>query len=85
MGSGRVLEKIPGSDSGLGLVVVLNFTIGSFGVSFYSCFFLGIWCQIFFWGLVPSSQILSFFLLKFIEGIFIRSESDHWLPLSLTD
>ena len=84
MGLGRVLEKIPGSDSGLGRVVVLNFTIRYFGVSLYFRFFLGLASNVFL-EVVPSSQILSFFLLKFIEGIFIRSESDHWLPLSLTD
>ena len=34
IGSGRVLEKIPGSGSGLGRVGVLKYTIGYFRVSF---------------------------------------------------
>ena len=49
VGSGRVLEKIPGSGSGSGRVGVLKYTIGYFRVSFllsgisgYSWVFLGI-------------------------------------------
>ena len=34
IGSGRVLEKIPGSGSGSGRVEVLKYTIGYFRVSF---------------------------------------------------
>ena len=35
VGSGRVLDKIPGSGSGSGQVGVLKFTIGYFRVSFF--------------------------------------------------
>ena len=57
IGSGRVLEKIPGSGSGSGRVGVLKYTIGYFRVSFllsgisgYSWVFLGILDIIsFFW------------------------------------
>ena len=34
IGSGRVLEKIPGSGSGSGRVGVLKYTVGYFRVSF---------------------------------------------------
>ena len=57
VGSGRVLEKIPGSGSGSGRVGVLKYTIGYFRVSFllsgisgYFRVFLGILDIIsFFW------------------------------------
>ena len=42
IGSGRVLEKIPGSGSGSGRVGVLKYTTGYFRVSFYSRVFPGI-------------------------------------------
>ena len=42
IGSGRVLEKIPGSGSGSGRVGVLKYAIGYFRVSFYSRVFPGI-------------------------------------------
>ena len=60
IGSGRVLEKIPGSGSGSGRVGVLKYTIGYFRVSFllsgisgYSWVFPGIsgyiGYHLFFW------------------------------------
>ena len=42
IGSCRVLEKIPGSGSGLGQVGVLKYMIKYFWVFFYSQVFLGI-------------------------------------------
>ena len=42
VGSGRVLEKIPGSGSGSGRVGVLKYTIGYFRVSFLLSVFPGI-------------------------------------------
>ena len=70
IGSGRVLEKIPGSGSGLGRVGVLKYTIGYFrvslllsGISGYSWVFPGIsgenWISSFFFEVV--SQTLRFF------------------------
>ena len=70
VGSGRVLEKIPGSGSGSGRVGVLKYMIGYFRVSFllsgisgYSWVFPGISGYIgyflFFWGVV--SETLKFF------------------------
>ena len=70
VGSGRVLEKIPGSGSGSGRVGVLKYMIGYFRVSFllsgisgYSWVFPGISGYIgyflFFWGVV--SETLRFF------------------------
>ena len=70
VGSGRVLEKIPGSGSGSGRVGVLKYMIGYFRVSFllsgssgYSWVFPGnsgyIGYFLFFWGVV--SETLRFF------------------------
>ena len=70
IGSGRVLEKIPGSGSGSGRVGVLKYTIGYFRVSFllsgisgYSWVFPGIsgenWISSLFFEVV--SQTLRFF------------------------
>ena len=70
VGSGRVLEKIPGSGSGSGRVGVLKYTIGYFRVSFllsgisgYSWVFPGIsgenWISSLFFEVV--SQTLRFF------------------------
>ena len=42
IGSGRVLEKIPGSGSGSGRVGVLKIRSGIFGYLFYSWVFPGI-------------------------------------------
>ena len=70
IGSGRVLDKIPGSGSGSGRVGVLKYTIGYFRVSFllsgisgYSWVFPGIsgenWISSLFFEVV--SQTLRFF------------------------
>ena len=64
IGSGRILEKIPGSWSGTGWVGVMKYTIGYFQISFllsgisqYSWVFLGL-SVYFFGGSEPDIKVL---------------------------
>ena len=65
VGSGRVVDKIPGSVSGSGRVGVFKYTIGYFRVSFFSLgYFRVFWvCRVFL-GLPIYSKVIFYHLLR---------------------
>ena len=72
VGSGRVLDKIPGSGSGSGWVGVSKYTIGYFRVSFL---LLGIYGYFGYfsvrgvsWGISGFTHMYLGFCITFIEG-----------------
>ena len=69
IGSGRVLDKIPGSGSGSGRVGVSKIQSGISRYLFYSRVFLGIWgISGNFWVFLGLPIYLNFFCLTFSEG-----------------